>query len=167
MERYDSYKDMQQPMMVNSHDIHLDTDYAEWIAKVKHRYRSAQVKAAVKVNAEKLLWNWQMGRDLVQKMAEERWGAGVVEQVSLDLQKEFPNVDGFSVSNLWRMKQWFLFYTSEPEKLAQGVRELQSKENQEETKLAWGVRDIIQRPVGDFLSTKFGQTNDLCYFCTP
>ena len=47
------------------------------------------------------------------------------------------------------MKQWFLFYTSEPEKLAQDVRELQSKENQEETKLAWGVRDIIQRPVGD------------------
>lgn len=123
---------MQQPMMVNSHDIHLDTDYAEWIAKVKHRYRSAQVKAAVKVNAEKLLWNWQMGRDLVQKKAEERWGAGVVEQVSLDLQKEFPNVDGFSASNLWRMKQWLLFYTSEPEKLAQGVR------------------DIIQRPVGDF-----------------
>jgi len=117
---------------------------------VKYRYRSAQVKAAVKVNAEKLLWNWQMGRDLVQKKAEERWGAGVVEQVSLDLQKEFPNVDGFSASNLWRMKQWFLFYTSEPEKLAQGVRELQSKENQEETKLAWGVRDIIQRPVGDF-----------------
>ena len=145
-----SEKDMQQPMMVSSHDIHLDTDYAEWIAEVKHRYRSAQVKAAVKVNAEKLLWNWQMGRDLVQKKAEERWGAGVVEQVSLDLQKEFPNVDGFSASNLWRMKQWFLFYTSEPEKLAQGVRELQSKENQEETKLAWGVRDIIQRPVGDF-----------------
>ena len=123
-------KDMQQPMMVSSHDIHLDTDYAEWIAEVKHRYRSAQVKAAVKVNAEKLLWNWQMGRDLVQKKAEERWGAGVVEQVSLDLQKEFPNVDGFSASNLWRMKQWFLFYTSEPEKLAQGVR------------------DIVQRPYG-------------------
>ncbi|MBR5687391.1 MAG: hypothetical protein IKX36_05485 [Prevotella sp.] len=45
--------------------------------------------------------------------------------VSLNLQKEFPNVDGFSASNLWRMKQWFLFYSSEPEKLAQGVRELQ------------------------------------------
>ena len=142
--------DKQQPMMVSSHDIHLDTDYAEWIAEVKHRYRSAQVKAAVKVNAEKLLWNWQMGRDLVQKKAEERWGAGVVEQVSLDLQKEFPNVDGFSASNLWRMKQWFLFYISDPEKLAQGVRELQSRDNQDDTKLARGVREIVQRPVEDF-----------------
>ena len=87
--------------MVNSHDIHIDTEYAEWIAEVKHRYRSAQVKAAVKVNAEKLLFNWQLGRDLVQKKAEERWGAGVVEQVSLDLKREFPNADGFSTSNLF------------------------------------------------------------------
>ena len=68
--------------MVKSHDIHIDVEYAEWIAELKHRYRSAQVKAAVKVNAEKLLFNWQLGRDLVQKKAEERWGAGVVEQVS-------------------------------------------------------------------------------------
>lgn len=86
------------------------------------------------------------------KKAEERWGAGVVEQVSLDLQKEFPNVDGFSASNLWRMKQWFLFYSSEPEKLAQSVRELQNKEYQDDTKLAQSVRDIIQRPIGDFPS---------------
>ena len=78
-----------ETIMVCSHDIHLDEDYAEWIAEVKHRYRSAQVKAAVKVNAEKLLFNWQLGRDLVQKKAEERWGSGVVEQVSL-MKKDSP-----------------------------------------------------------------------------
>ena len=102
-------KDMQQPMMVSSHDVKLDAEYAEWIAEVKHRYRSAQVKAAVKVNAEKLLWNWQMGRDLVEKKAEERWGAGIVEQVSLDLRREFPDSSNFSARNLWYMKQWYLF----------------------------------------------------------
>lgn len=67
-------ENMSEPRIVSSHDVELDTEYAEWIAEVKHRYRSAQAKAAVKVNAEKLLWNWQMGRDLVQKKAEERWG---------------------------------------------------------------------------------------------
>ena len=46
------------PHIVKSHDIHIDAEYAEWIAELKHRYRSAQVKAAVKVNAEKLLFNW-------------------------------------------------------------------------------------------------------------
>lgn len=101
----------QEPNIVKSHDIHIDADYADWIADIKSRYRSAQVKAAVKVNAEKLLFNWRLGRDLVLKKVEERWGIGVVEQVSLDLKREFPNAEGFSVRNLWYMKQWYLFYT--------------------------------------------------------
>ena len=116
--------DMQQPMMVSSHDVKLDAEYAEWIAEVKLRYRSSQVKAAVKVNAEKLLWNWQMGRDLVEKKAEERWGAGIVEQVSLDLRREFPDSSNFSARNLWYMKQWYLFYTENMEKLKQLVSEM-------------------------------------------
>ena len=114
----------QIPRIVKSHDIRIDGEYAEWIAELKHRYRSAQVKASVRVNAEKLLFNWELGRDLVQKKAEERWGAGVVEQVSLDLQHEFPNADGFSTTNLWYMKQWYLFYSQEDTKLQQFVGEL-------------------------------------------
>lgn len=128
---------LDNPHMVKSHDIHIDAEYAEWIAELKHRYRSAQVKAAIKVNAEKLLFNWQLGRDLVQKKAEERWGAGVVEQVSLDLKREFPNENGFSTSNLWYMKKWYLFYAnpSTIEKLQRLVGELQSSINQTRLKL--------------------------------
>jgi len=118
---------IEKPRMVKSHDVHLDADYADWIAELKHRYRSAQVKASVRVNSEKLLFNWELGRDLVQKKAEEKWGAGVVEQVSLDLQREFPNTDGFSAPNLWFMKKWYLFYSSPEacEKLYQLGRELE------------------------------------------
>jgi predicted nuclease of restriction endonuclease-like (RecB) superfamily len=124
-----------EPLIVKSHDVTLDAEYAEWIAEVKHRYRSAQVKAAVKVNAEKLLWNWQMGRDLVQKKAEERWGAGVVEQVSLDLQKEFPGEKGFSTTNLWYMKKWYLYYTADEaiQRLEQTVDGLFLMQNQKDT----------------------------------
>lgn len=128
---------LQKPYIVKSHDIHIDADYADWIADIKRRYRSAQVKAAVKVNAEKLLFNWQLGRDLVQKKAEERWGTGVVEQVSLDLKREFPDADGFSTSNLWYMKKWYLFYTNgdAEEKLQRAGGELQRIENQHAAKL--------------------------------
>ena len=127
---------LDNPRMVKSHDIHIDAEYAEWIAELKHRYRSAQVKAAVKVNAEKLLFNWQLGRDLVQKKAEERWGAGVVEQVSLDLKREFPKENGFSTRNLWYMKQWYLFYTEgDTLFLHQTGAELQMLENQHKAKL--------------------------------
>ena len=122
--------------IVKSHDVHIDADYADWIAEVKHRYRSAQVKAAVNVNAEKLLFNWQLGRDLVQKKAEERWGAGVVEQVSLDLKREFPDAEGFSTRNLWYMKQWYFFYTQGDAPIQHQVGAVLEKlENQYEKKL--------------------------------
>ena len=101
-----------KPRIVKSHDIQIDIEYVEWIAEVKHRYRVAQVKASVKVNSEKLQFNWALGRDLVNKKAEERWGSGVVEQVSLDLRREFPDEEGFSAPNLWFMKKWYLFYSS-------------------------------------------------------
>ena len=133
----------QTPRIVKSHDIRIDGDYAEWIAELKHRYRSAQVKASVRVNAEKLLFNWELGRDLVQKKAEERWGAGVVEQVSLDLQREFPNADGFSTRNIWYMKQWYLFYFQEDTKLQRPVAEI--------------VNAKLQRPVAELEDEKLYQ----------
>lgn len=142
----------EEPHIVKSHDIHIDADYVDWIADIKHRYRSAQVKAAVRVNAEKLLFNWQLGRDLVQKKAEERWGAGVVEQVSLDLKREFPDADGFSTSNLWYMKKWYLFYTiQEPfEKLQQYIGELQSSITQTSIKLQWPVGEFAEQVFSNF-----------------
>ena len=90
----------------------------------------------MRVNAGKLIFNWQLGRDLVQKKAEERWGVGVVEQVSLDLKREFPNSDGFSERNLWYMKQWYLFYTKgDSNFLHQVGAELQLLENKHIAKL--------------------------------
>ena len=141
----------EEPRIVKSHDIHIDADYADWIAEVKHRYRSAQVKAAVKVNAEKLLFNWQLGRDLVQKKAEERWGAGVVEQVSLDLKREFPDAEGFSTSNLWYMKKWYLFYTNQKSslKLQRFVGELQSSVKQVNLRIQQPVGEIVKQSVLD------------------
>ncbi|HAM15066.1 MAG TPA: DUF1016 domain-containing protein [Eggerthellaceae bacterium] len=106
---------MSQPRIVRSHSVHLDDEYANWIFDVKQRFRQAQIKASIRINAEQLRFNWSLGRDLVLKRAEEQWGAGVVEQVSLDLQDEFPNAKGFSARNLWDMKKWYLFYAGSDE----------------------------------------------------
>ncbi len=53
----------------------------------------------LKTDIEKLKWYWNMGGELVTRKAEERWGSGVVEQVSLDLQAEFPDSKGLSADN--------------------------------------------------------------------
>ncbi|MBR3242937.1 MAG: hypothetical protein IKF90_09590 [Parasporobacterium sp.] len=64
--------DKERPRAVRTHDITLDKEYVQWIHDIKQRFRSAQIKAAVKVNSEQLLFNWQLGRDLVIKRAEEK-----------------------------------------------------------------------------------------------
>ncbi|MCM1193125.1 MAG: DUF1016 N-terminal domain-containing protein [Lachnospiraceae bacterium] len=114
-----------EPMIVKSHDVHLDSEYTQWIHEIKERYRNTQIKAAVKVNSEQLLFNWRLGKDLVTRKAEEKWGAGIVEQVSLDMQNKFPHAKGFSTTNLWNMKKWFLFYSGDYEKLQQLVGEIE------------------------------------------
>ena len=68
-----------------------------------------------------------MGHDLVVRKVEEKWGSGIVEQLSLDLRNEFPDIKGFSTTNLWYMKKWYIFYAgSDTEKLQQLVGEIES-----------------------------------------
>jgi hypothetical protein len=52
----------------------LDEDYKKWIQELKTRYRSSQIKAAVKVNQEVLKYYWNLGRDIVEMQIEDRWG---------------------------------------------------------------------------------------------
>ena len=129
-----------EPFAVKIHDVHIEEEYVEWVNVLKTTYRKSQIRAAVKVNSEKLLWTWQLGRDLVQRKAEERWGTGIVEQISLDLQAEFPDEKGFSTSNIWYMKRWYLFYanalrSSENQKLDQLGKELYLLNNENDAKL--------------------------------
>lgn len=116
-----------EPHIVRIKDFKIDADYVAWLSEIKQRYHSAQIKAAVKVNTEKLAFNWSVGRDLVIRKAEEKWGSGVVEQLSFDLRDAFPNEKGFGTTNLWAMKKWYLFFSSPDaiEKLHQVGGELQ------------------------------------------
>jgi len=125
-----------QTKVVRTHDINVDKEYYSWINEIKTRYRSAQIKAAIRVNSEQLRFNWLLGRDLVMRKAEEKWGSGIVEQVSLDLQAAFPESKGFSVTNIWYMKKWYLFYSTGTEKLHQLGGELQHPDAQEDTILS-------------------------------
>lgn len=87
-----------------------DSNYVQWIADIKSRYRSSQIKAAIKVNTALLEFYWSVGRDLVALKAEERWGSGIVKQFALDMRNAFPDAKGFSDTNVKYMKRWYLFY---------------------------------------------------------
>lgn len=126
-----------EPHIVRINDFRIDADYVLWVHDIKRRYISAQINSVVKVNTEKLRFNWSIGCDLVTRKAEEKWGNGVVEQLSFDLQEAFPNDKGFGSRNLWRMKQWYLFFSSDKSiaKLTQLGSEIQGTIHQSITKL--------------------------------
>jgi predicted nuclease of restriction endonuclease-like (RecB) superfamily len=88
-------------------------DYKQWLIDLKSRIRQSQIKAAIKVNTELLRLYWDLGQDIVARQMEAAWGSGFFEQLSNDLLLEFPDLKGFSTSNLYYMKQFYLFYSQE------------------------------------------------------
>ena len=113
-----------KPTFVHSNSVLKDDAYQQWFGELKIRLHRHQVKAAVHVNTEMLEFYWSLGRDLVQMKAETQWGTGVVEQLSLDLKDAFPGMKGFSTTNIWYSKKWYLFYNEELIKLQQVVGEI-------------------------------------------
>lgn len=135
--------------------MHLDSDYVQWVHDIKERFRNTQIKAAIKVNSEQLLFNWQLGRDLAVRKVEEKWGNGIVEQLSLDLRNEFPDIKGFSTTNLWYMKKWYTFYTGDnAEKLQRLVGEIETQISVIQPRMEQIGKNVVeeklQQVIGEF-----------------
>ncbi|GGG18835.1 MULTISPECIES: PDDEXK nuclease domain-containing protein [Pontibacter] len=94
-------------------DIELSGTYRSWFAELKSKIQTAQLKAAVRVNTELILVYWQLGEAIVQKQQEASWGDTLIEQLSSDLSSAFPEMKGFSRTNLFYIKKWYLFYSRE------------------------------------------------------
>ena len=131
--------DNNNPHFVTSQNFHGDNEYIEWLREIKSRYQAVRSRVALQANYGALEFNWLLGRDIVQKQAEARWGSGVVNQLSLDLREAYPDVKGFSARNLYYMKGWYEFYMSDnnhKEILHQLGAKLQMTEKSEPYKIA-------------------------------
>ncbi|GAB1414656.1 hypothetical protein MASR2M117_00620 [Paludibacter sp.] len=91
----------------------INNDYRNWLADLKKRIRQSQIKASVRVNTEMLQLYWSIGCDIVSRQAEAVWGSGIINQLSKDLQAAFPEMQGFSRTNLKYCKRFYLFYTQD------------------------------------------------------
>ncbi len=88
-------------------------DYIEWIASIRDRVRQSQIKAAVTINSELIAFNLSLGKSIAEVQSQCNWGDKLITQMSKDLKYTFPNMKGFSVSNLKYCKQVYLFYSQE------------------------------------------------------
>lgn len=85
-------------------------EYKSWFIELKQKIRRCQIKAAIKVNTELLKLYWQMGKDINEKSMVAKWGTGFFDKLSRDLKTEFPDMTGFSVTNLKYIKRFYMFY---------------------------------------------------------
>jgi predicted nuclease of restriction endonuclease-like (RecB) superfamily len=110
--------------MKNANDptVMTSPEYRQFIEDLKARVISARILAARAVNRDLILLYWDIGRGIVEKQQVLGWGESVVEMVSADLQRAFPQMTGFSPRNVWAMRRLYATYTA-PDFLAQAVRE--------------------------------------------
>jgi len=66
--------------------------YDRFVASIKQRIRTAQIKAALAANAELVLHYWEIGRDILASQKHEGWGSKVIDRLAADLQREFPKL---------------------------------------------------------------------------
>ncbi|MFZ3132139.1 MAG: PDDEXK nuclease domain-containing protein [Desulfosporosinus sp.] len=75
------------------------------------------------VNREFISMYWDIGKYISEKVKSSGWGKSVVKDFAEFVQKQYIGIQGFSASNIWRMRQFYNIY-SENEKLAPLVREI-------------------------------------------
>ncbi len=84
-------------------------DYKKWIGELKQKVYSTQIKASIAVNKTLIEFYFFIGKSISEK--ENIWGSKLLKQTSRDLITEFPDMKGFSVTNLKYCKNFYLFYS--------------------------------------------------------
>jgi len=119
----------------------LPSSYPELLSAIKSRLSTARVKAHLAANRELIQLYWDLGQLIVQQQRQEGWGKAIVEKLSIDLRRDFPEMSGLTVSNLWNARKFFLAY-GDPTDLQQAVGDPDP---------ARGSQANLQQPVGEIL----------------
>lgn len=101
-------------------------EYRSWFVGLKQKIRQSQIKASIKVNTELLKLYWRMGKEISEKRMDSKWGTGFFDKLSQDLKREFPDMSGFSATNIKYMKRFYIFYNQYDIIRQQLVDELES-----------------------------------------
>ena len=98
--------------MTEKNNSILSPEYLNFKNEITARIRSAQYEALKAVNKEMIALYWEVGKRITEQQTALGWGKSVVENLSRDIQKEFPGIKGFGVSNMWDMARFYTEYQS-------------------------------------------------------
>ena len=98
---------------------------------MKQQVRSVQAKAALAVNSSLILIQlyWNMGRMIAENQELFEGKNSYVAQLERDLRAEFPDIKGFSRSNLFYIRKFYQFYQDVSVQQLVGLKEFLYDEN--------------------------------------
>ncbi len=129
----------------------IPDDYLITLNKIKEKIKAAQIKSAIYVNTELISLYWNIGKIISEKQKNSNWGDSVILELSKDLSREFPNMRGFSRTNLFNIRKFYLFYFSQNnEKVQQLVGQL-----------PWGHNILIINKIKNHSEAQFYITETL------
>ena len=86
------------------------SEYQTWLTEIKNRIVASRIKAALAASRELVTFYFELGWRISEKQREASWGDKVIPQLSADLKKAFPDLQGVSSSNLKYCKRFYEFY---------------------------------------------------------
>jgi predicted nuclease of restriction endonuclease-like (RecB) superfamily len=131
--------------------------YHSFLKSIKERILKAQYDALKVVNKELIALYWDLGKMIVEKQEKLGWGKSVVENLAIDLQKEFPGLSGFSYRNLWYMRNFYLTYIGN-QKLQPLVAEISWTKN---LIIIDRCKDELEKEFYMKMTKKFGWTKNV------
>ena len=97
---------------MNNNEI-MDQDYSILITDLKKRVAESRYKATLSVNKEMVLLYHHIGQQILKSQKEKGWGSKVIEKLSKDLRSAFPEMKGFSRTNLLYMRKFAEEYSNQ------------------------------------------------------
>jgi len=97
-------------VLVNNDQLNSTDEYKQFMVDVKSKMSNSQLQIAVSVNSALIMFYWELGEMIYLKQKESKWGGKFIEQLAIDLKKEFPSLKGFSRTNLFYIKKFYEFY---------------------------------------------------------
>ena len=121
-----------------------DKNYLQLLQQAKQKIISTRIQVARAASRTQFELYWWLGEQIVTAQNKHGWGKAVIEQLSTDLRRAFPETTlGFSARNLWDMRRFYLSY-NELTNLRQFVAEI-----------PWGQNLVIMNKVKDPLARRY------------
>lgn len=86
--------------------VEMPESYVALLAKLKQEITQARLRTVQSANRQMILLYWQIGREILDRQGKQAWGAKVIDRLSYDLKKAFPEMSGFSPRNLKYMRKF-------------------------------------------------------------